>query len=108
VPSETHKQKEKDSSAKYLAHSTTTLTTPSPHSDDANIVLIDTLEIEEQLATTITDGTRIGVERETSLTDAQIASINQKKETSQERIGQAGHGLLPSVHTHDENKQRPG
>jgi len=79
VPSETHKQKEKDSSAKYLAHSTTTLTTPSPHSDDANIVLIDTLEIEEQLATTITDGTRIGVERETSLTNAQIASINQKK-----------------------------
>ena len=74
-----HKGKEKDLTAKYFIHSTTTLTTPSSHSDGADIGPIDTLKIEKQTATTITDGERTVIEREISLTNAQIALINKIK-----------------------------
>jgi len=89
VPSETYKRKEKDSLAKYLAHSITTLTTPSSHSDGAKIVPIETLEIGKQPAVTTTD--RAGIvktQREPSLTNAQITSINKIKRRQARAKGQ--------------------
>jgi len=80
VPSETHKQQEKDSSAKYLAHSTTTFTTPSPYSDGAEIVPLDTFETGKQPAATTTDQAGLlHMEREPTLTKAQITLINKIK-----------------------------
>jgi len=93
VPSETHKRKEKDSTAKCLAHSITTLTTPSSHSDGAEIVPIETLEIGKQPAATITDRAGIvNMEQEPSLTNAQIASINKIKRRQARAKGQSKTG----------------
>ena len=68
----------------YLAHSTIDLTTPTstnpfPHSSGADKTPVDTAVIEVQLATTTIDGAGTGIERETSLTKTQIASINKSK-----------------------------
>jgi len=88
-----HKGKETDPAAKHLVHSTTTLTTPSLHIDSSDIVPIDTLEIGKQAAATITDRAGIGMERETSLTNAQIASINKIKRRQARAKGQSKPGM---------------
>jgi len=90
VTSETYIRKEKDSSENYLPHSTTTLT---PHSDGAGIALTETLETGKQPAAIITERVRIvNMEREPTLTKAQIASINECKRRQAKAKGQSNTG----------------